>query len=180
MQMLIYLFALCESGVKRFADATPAGVLYLQAKLPYVNVKRDLSDTQLDRERCKTMRANGLLIDDPAVLRAMEPDLGGVFIPVSLTQKGGISATSSLATLEQFGRIRRRLQTLLTDMAEQLHAGAVEALPSVGAHHACDYCDYHDICCHQPTDPTREIPQRKTAEALAALETEVDNVGLDT
>ena len=32
MQMLIYLFAVCENGKDRFVSPVPAGVLYLPAK----------------------------------------------------------------------------------------------------------------------------------------------------
>lgn len=183
MQMLIYLFAICENGAERYGSVTPAGVLYLPAKLPFVNISRELSDEAMDRERFKVMRTNGLLIDDPDVLRAMEPDLAGVFIPVSLLKSGAISKASSLATLEQFGRIRRRIQKILVEMVEQLHAGAVDAVPISGTKDACAYCDYHDICCHEPTDPIRELTPKKLAEALAALELaemEVNDRGMDT
>ncbi|MBR5540710.1 MAG: PD-(D/E)XK nuclease family protein [Clostridia bacterium] len=182
MQMLIYLFAICENGAERYGSVSPAGVLYLPAKLPFVNISRELSDDGMDRERFKVMRSNGLLIDDPAVLRAMEPDLAGVFIPVSLLKSGELSKASSLATLEQFGRIRRRIQKVLVEMVEQLHAGAVNAVPIGGVKDACAYCDYHDICCHESTDPVRELTSKKLAEALAALdepETEVNDRGLD-
>lgn len=182
MQMLIYLFAICENGAGRYGDVSPAGVLYLPAKLPFVSINRELSEQALDRERFKVMCTNGLLIDDPDVLRAMEPELAGVFIPVSTTKSGELSKTSSLATLEQFGRIRDRIQKLLTEMAEQLHAGAVNAVPIGGDKDGCEYCDYHDICCHEPTDPIRELTFRKLDESLASLntfETEVDDRGLD-
>lgn len=183
MQMLIYLFAICENGTERYGSVSPAGVLYLPAKLPFVNISQHLSEEAMDRERFKVMRTNGLLIDDPDVLRAMEPDLAGIFIPVSLLKSGGLSKTSSLATLEQFGRIRQRIQKILIDMVEQLHTGMVNAVPITGTKDACTYCDYHDICCHEPTDPVRELTPKKLDEALAALdnsETEVNDRGMDT
>ena len=180
MQMLIYLFALCENAEQ---TAIPAGVLYLPAKLPFVSINREVSEQTLDRERFKTMCTNGLLIDDPDVLRAMEPDLEGLFIPVSILNSGELSKSSSLATLEQFGYIRDRIQRLLTDMAEQLHVGAVDAVPIGGDEDGCRYCDYHDVCCHEPTDPIREFTSKKLDETLSSLnatETEVNDCGLDT
>ena len=182
MQTLIYLFAICENGAARYGDVSPAGVLYLPAKLPFVSINREMSEQALDRERFKVMCTNGLLIDNPDVLRAMEPDLAGIFIPVSTVKSGELSKTSSLATLEQFGYIRDRIQKLLTEMAEQLHAGAVNAVPIGGDKDGCQYCDYHDVCCHEPTDPVRELTFRKLDEVLASLntlETEVDDRGLD-
>ncbi len=179
MQMLIYLFAICENSTE---NATPAGVLYLPAKLPFVSISNEISEQALERERFRVMCTNGLLIDEPDVLRAMEPDLAGLFIPVSTTKSGELSKASSLATLEQFGRIRNRIQQLLTEMAEQLHTGAVDAVPIGGDKDGCSRCDYHDVCCHEPTDPIREFTLKKLDETLSSLnrsETEVNDHGLD-
>ena len=118
------------------------------------------------------MKMNGLLIDDPEILRAMEADLEGVFIPASTLKSGEFSKTSSLASLQQFGYLHRHIARLLTDMATSLHAGAVEALPTGGIHDGCQYCDYHDICCHEAEDPVREIAKRSLDEALEQLEKE--------
>lgn len=181
LQMLIYLFSICQDGNTRYGSVSPAGILYLPAKLPVVRIERAIPENELERKRLATMRMNGLLIDDPDVLRAMEADLAGVFIPVSTLKSGDMSKTSSLASLEQFGHIQRRIQELLLDMAAQLRRGAVDAVP---VQDGCRYCDYHDICCHEDGNPIREIADRSLNEALedlrAAYEEEGDDDGMDT
>ncbi len=172
LQMLIYLFSICENGQARYGSVSPAGILYLPAQLPIVKIEREVSAEELEKKRLKVMKMNGLLIDDPEILRAMEADLEGVFIPASTLKSGEFSKTSSLASLQQFGQLHRHIGRLLIDMAIQLHAGAVEALPAGGIADGCQYCDYHDICCHETDDPVREIAKRSLDEALNELEKE--------
>ncbi len=172
LQMLIYLFSICENGQAHYGSVTPAGILYLPAQLPIVKLEREISAEELEKKRLKVMKMNGLLIDNPEILRAMEADLEGVFIPASTLKSGEFSKTSSLASLEQFGQLHRHIGRLLTDMAINLHAGAVDALPAGGIADGCRYCDYHDICCHETDDPVREIAKRSLQEALTELEKE--------
>lgn len=169
LQMLIYLFSICENGQARYGSVSPAGILYLPAQLPIVKIERELTEEELETKRLKVMKMNGLLIDDPEILRAMEADLAGVFIPASTMKSGEFSKTSSLATLQQFGQLHRHIGRLLTDMATALHAGEVDALPVGGIVDGCEYCDYRDICSHEAEDPVREIAKRSLQEALSEL-----------
>ena len=161
LQMFIYLFTLCHGDPARYGNATPAGVLYLPAKFPVVKAsditpdksgKETLEETR-ERKQLKAMTMEGILINDPDVLAAMEEGGGGVFIPTYAKQKG---ADKHVATLEQFGRLKRRMEDLLTQMATSLRAGGVEANPFVTKNRdACEYCDYRDVCGREDGDPTR-------------------------
>ncbi len=177
LQMLIYLFSICQGANTRYGATVPAGVLYLPAQLPVIKVDRNLSDNEMEKKRLATMRMNGLLLDDPEILKDMEADLGGVFIPAKITSKGELSATSSLATLSQFGRLQQRIARLLTDMVQMLHKGDIAALPVGGTQDGCRYCDYHDICGHEEDDPVRSLVKRSLAEALQELEDDSDEGG---
>lgn len=169
MQMLIYLFAIGEVGTARYGNTLPAGVLYLPVQLPIVKAQKDIDPDVLAREQLKTMKMNGLLIDDPAILRAMETDLGGVFIPASATKSGALGARSSVASLRDFGRLKKHIQLLLDDMVCALHRGAIDVRPVSGIVDGCQHCKYHDICCHQSGDPTRELQNYSLAQALDRL-----------
>ncbi len=172
LQLLIYLFSLCENGGSRYGNVTPAGVLYLPAALPEISVERDASPEQVELQQLKTMCMNGLLLDDPQVLEAMEADLNGIFIPASRTKKGEFSTRSSLATLAQFGRIQKKIEALLLQMAETLHRGDVAAVPAGGDADGCFFCEYRDICGHEETDPIREIADRDLKTVLTELDAE--------
>ncbi len=175
LQMLIYLFSICENGQARYGDVVPSGVLYLPAKIPVIRVERDLPPEEMEKRRLATMKMNGLLLDDPEILKAMEPELEGVFIPAAMGTRGQWKKGASLASLEQFGHLKQHIQRLLTAMAEHLHAGDIAALPAVGATDGCEYCEYHDVCGHERGDPIREIAALSREEALAALQPEDEN-----
>lgn len=171
LQMLIYLFALCQNGGTRYGNSVPAGVLYLPALLPNIQADRDMTPEEMETKRLSTMCMSGLLLDDPEILQAMEVDLKGVFIPAKIGRNGELDR-SSLATLAEFGHIQNRIATLLTGMVETLHRGDIAAIPAQSAtHDGCHYCPYNDICGHEPDDPVHTIAARNTAEALADLAT---------
>ncbi len=173
LQMLIYLFAICENGTSRYGNVVPAGVLYLPAKVPSLSDARDLTAEELETAQLSSMCTNGLLLDDVEVLRAMETEPGGVFIPTYLNKKGELS-TGSFASLAQFGKIQQRIQTLLTAMVEHLHAGDISAVPTVmpDGSQLCRYCEYRDVCGREATDAVYEIAALSQQEALASLQDE--------
>ena len=133
-----------------------------------VKATRDTPADKLETMRLKTMKANGLLIDNREILQAMEVDLAGIFIPATATQKG-FAWYSTLATLEQFGHIRHHIERLLIQMATELHNGAIDVCPTSGLRDGCQYCKYADMCCFEEGDPTRELPSMKLDEALEQL-----------
>ncbi len=179
LQMLIYLFSIQEDR-NRYGETLPAGVLYLPAKLPVIQVSRHATDEEIETAKLATMRMNGLLLDDPEILESMEADIAGVFIPASKTKSGALSSTSSLASLEQFGRIQQRVSALLTEMATLLHQGNVSAIP-VGrdGDTPCRYCEYRDICTHEDDDPVRTLAKRSLKEALEDLNTDTEEESAD-
>lgn len=172
VQMLIYIFSIWENGKARYGDVTPAGVLYLPAKLPVIPAARDADAQTVEREQTRALRMNGLLLDDPDILRAMETDAEGLFLPAKIGAKGELSKSASVASLEQFGKLKKRIGKLLTDMAETLRGGDIAACPAAGEADACAFCDYHAVCGHEPDDPVRFLTKRDAAEVWRELEKE--------
>ena len=119
LQMLIYMMTLWQNGEARYGEVLPAGLLYMPSKTPTVKLENGpLTPETLERRQTQQMRMNGLLLEDEQVLSAMEPGLGGLFIPASLKKDGSFTAASSLATMAQFGALGRRAQRLLEDGAD--------------------------------------------------------------
>lgn len=176
VQLMIYLFALCENGGARYnADLTPAGVFYLPSKLPEIKLLGSAPEDKIESEKLRTMRSSGLVLDDPEVIRAMEADAAGIFIPVEYNDKGELKL-DSLVTLEEFGKIRRHIEALLVDMVNLLHQGDIAALPQETTYMPCTYCAYHDICGREKNDPAKEFTAMSIAEAMAAMK-EVEDDG---
>ncbi len=173
MQMLIYLFAVCNEAAKRYeADtAKPAGVLYLSAnKAPQL---------PLGEKKLKTLRMNGLLVRDAGVLTAMEQDGKGTFIPASL-KNGDIADDSSVASYADFETIRMYAEALLRRMATRLLEGDIAAVPTgTDKELPCRYCAYRRICRRREQDPFVCKQQRTSQEVLDFME-EVNGNGMDT
>lgn len=158
MQMLLYLATLWKHGRGAFKNIIPAGVLYMTAQ------------TAVQNGDASKLRMNGLLLDDPDALRGMEKDLKGVFIPVKELKKGGYSAESPLATLEQFGLLERLIERRVTQMADGLLAGDIAALPIEGELEHCKTCEYRSVCRREDDDPFYqpvELEKDKIWDAIA-------------
>ena len=105
----------------------------------------------------------------------MEEKVAGVFIPVKTKSDGSFDARSSLATLEQMGRIQRHIELVLTEMAQNLQDGQIDATPSVGlGYEPCQYCDYKLICQHQQQDRQHKLTEMGKEGFYQALKEEED------
>lgn len=87
-----------------------------------------------------------MVLDDARVILAMEKDGTEKYIPAHVDQNGRTGG--SVISPDQFRSLSRRIDNLLREMADRLHAGAIPAYPVEGRTHdkTCEYCDYHDIC----------------------------------
>ena len=166
MQMLVYLFVLCDNSHRYLEDEgelCPAGILY-----------HPLSDLVVDRgksdaERLRRMRMSGLVLDDPSVVLAMEAEGGSCFIPAKLNKEG--KPTGSVITRRHFQLLRGVVEKLLMQMGESLLAGDIAALPlKKGDSVTCRYCDYRAVCGRDPEDPVRELIKKNMNDVLADLE----------
>ncbi len=147
LQMLLYLFTLEKGSVALYGgEALPAGVLYVPAWDQTVSAGGDLSDPELAEKRAKAHRRSGLLLSDPDILRAMEDSDDPRRIPVRW--KDGAPSGDALASAEQLGALRRRVEETLAAMAGELKCGSIAADPYFKAaqDNACLYCDYFDAC----------------------------------
>ena len=143
-QMLLYLFALVRQGGGMFENPAAAGVLYLMADPP------PKTGTRAEAARETLYRLDGLVLDDPAILRAMDRDATGLFVPFGFKKDGTPRAADKLASLEKLGRIEAHINRLVAGMAAGLYAGKVDAAPLCKNGRApCVYCDWRDVCRHE-------------------------------
>ncbi|MBE6764078.1 MAG: hypothetical protein E7553_07010 [Ruminococcaceae bacterium] len=158
LQMLIYMLTLWKNGGTRYGEVLPAGLLYMPAMAPMMTADSKPDNATLEKAHVRGMRMNGLLLDDPEVLRAMEPEVKGLFIPAKLNADGSLSATSAVAGLAEFGLLGKRVQTILEEMALTLRGGDIDAQPfaaSGAISPACAYCPYKAVCGHEDGDRVR-------------------------
>lgn len=147
-QMLIYLFTLCKTENSQNQEVLPAGVLYLLGDSPPTAGERTY-----DTEATKVYKTDGIVLNDELVLEGMDKSKEGLFIPVKY-KNGEVTKGSQkyLASLEKMGNIEQHIEKLLTDMASDLLAGEIEALPvrdTGGKTNPCQYCSYINVCRHR-------------------------------
>ena len=152
MQMLLYLFTLEGSGKAIYgADPVAAGVLYLPARDLILSGSRKITPAQRQKEVDRQLRRSGMLLNDPALLAAMEqvePGGGPRFLPVRVSKRTGAITGESLATAEQWGVLHRHVEKILRDIAGEIATGNIDADPYLraGNRSYCDFCDYAAAC----------------------------------
>lgn len=85
LQMLIYLLTIDKNGRDRYGNVVPAGILYMSAKRPKAEDGRETPDMPF-------VESSGLLLEDSDVIRGMEKELAGKFIPVKIKKNGEFSS----------------------------------------------------------------------------------------
>lgn len=170
MQMFIYLFALWQNGKKKYGEITPAGVLYYPANSPLISAERGEAPEDVAAKKQKKCRMQGIVLNDCDVVVAMDKSAGGLYIPVDFNAKGEMKG--SLIRLSQLEKLKEKADGILAQMAESLHNGRIEAVPSYGASykHVCQYCDYKSVCSYEENIPVRELYDTDLDEALRNLE----------
>lgn len=170
MQMFIYLFALWQNGKKKYGEITPAGVLYYPANSPLISAERGEAPEDVAAKKQKKCRMQGIVLNDCDVVVAMDKSAGGLYIPVDFNAKGEMKG--SLIRLSQLEKLKEKADGILAEMAESLHNGRIEAVPSYGASykHVCQYCDYKSVCSYEENIPVRELYDTDLDEALRNLE----------
>ncbi len=173
MQMLLYLFALEREGAQRYgAEIVPAGVLYVPARDAIISANGDLTDEELFKEKAKTRKRSGLILDDIDIIAAMENSESPEYIPVSFKKDGSLSS-DSLADCEQFKSLHSHVDGRLLELSENLSGGKIEASPYYRgeADNACMYCPYVSVCrFDENNDKRRYLSKLKPSEFWAELE----------
>lgn len=168
MQMLIYLISLWKNGTGKFSGSVPAGILYMPSKRPAPKAGRDTLSEE-DTGICM----NGLLLNNIHILKGMERDLSGIYIPVKLSSKGELKGGDSLASLEDFGKIAKHIEKMLIKMGDELINGNISALPAVGSFDICKNCDYKAVCGHEPDDMQITVKELHNQEVFEEIDNEL-------
>ena len=177
LQMLLYLFTLeREGGALYGKEIVPAGVLYLPAREAVVAGSRSMTEEERRRKVDAALRRKGLVLDDPAVLEAMErPGEEGIrFLPLRLTRSGSVSG-EALVTAERLGKLRRHTDRILREIGQELAAGNIAADPFWRGpdHNACQWCEYAAACHFEEGrggDRRRYLPSVKGEAFWEAVE----------
>lgn len=143
LQLLLYL----DAYLKISTENLPAGVFYFHIDNPIIEYKVGMSQEDIEKERSKRFKLSGLLLDDVEIAKALEEDAKGEVIPASLKKGGDFTATSSVASVEQFNLLRDHIVKTIRDLGKEILNGKVSALPyQLDNKQPCEYCKYLSIC----------------------------------
>ncbi len=151
LQMLLYLFALRESGHEALGGhPVPAGVQYFPARAPYMPADGKLTDEEAEKKRKALWTRKGLLLLDEAVLQAMEPGEKPQRMCYTVKKDGTLSG--DLADREQLRLLKDYIFHYLAGMVEDIASGNVAPNPYTrgSRHDACAFCPYGSVC-HKAT-----------------------------
>jgi len=154
LQMLLYLFAVWQNPSPDLREKAggrgeilPAGVLYFSARTPTVDLTGPQPDEEVRELAGRELTRRGLLLRDEEVLRAMEKQLAGRYIPVTLKKDGDFSAAAPLKTLEEFGSLMREITDVVAKIAGRMKSGRADARPlKTPRHDGCRFCPMKAVC----------------------------------
>lgn len=152
LQMLLYLHSIETSDSDKYGKIIPAGILYMPATVPLISADSLKSIDKLPDEFNKKLKMNGLLLKDAEIIHGMDKTDSATYIPVKIKAGEPVSATS-LATLEEFGKIFKKVDMLIAEMGKNIYDGNIEAKPLKGGHDSCEYCPYDSVCAYRQSKP---------------------------
>lgn len=132
----------------------PAGIFHMRLEPPDIHAP-DGSASGAEMERNRRMRLSGYVLDNPAILAAMDKRLAdrgtSDVVRASLNRDGSISGRTKTLSLLGFERLGSLLGQILGVMGERLMGGDISVNPVRTAREkACDHCPYGWLCRFEP------------------------------
>ncbi|MBQ4575328.1 MAG: PD-(D/E)XK nuclease family protein [Clostridia bacterium] len=155
LQMLLYLFSLWQTRDDHFTeklgctqgDILPAGVLYFGAHLPLISSDIPMTTEEITAEATDSIQRKGLFIDDPDILRAMDKNLSGKYIPVRMKKDGGFYSGTPITSIAGFGEIMNQITSIIERVSSELKSGDASVKPlKTHTRDACQYCRFKPVC----------------------------------
>ncbi|MDD6022867.1 MAG: PD-(D/E)XK nuclease family protein [Oscillospiraceae bacterium] len=143
MQMLLYLFALEQSGIQGVTEhPVPAGVLYVPAKHAF---SKDGDSEEADSD---PLRRSGLILGEEPVLEAMESGDRSQYLPIGANRKRNDYTVSR----QQMGILRDFVEGKMSHAVDRILGGDFSPEPFYcgKSKDPCGYCDYADVCQKDP------------------------------
>lgn len=176
LQMLLYLFALWNCGFTYGGEKLrplPAGVVYLNGLANPTACENREEAIRAMAEPFRALSREGLIVDDPELLAAQDPEGLGEFIPVAWGKKRP-SGTANLISLEHLGKLKKRVEKDFARLGERLKNGEIPASPLTAPGRGidpCAYCEYKPVCKRKEED-RRPYRSRVSREELFREEEE--------
>lgn len=171
LQMLLYLHSINQNSSEKYGEITPAGILYMPSTVPVISAETSITEEKIESEIDKSLRMNGLILNDVKLIKGMDKTESGKYIPAKIKLDTAVSERS-IASLEEFGKIFKKLDMTVAQMGKDLYSGKIQASPAKGAHDACEYCPYDSVCAYRMSEPVNTFDV-KNEEVYEKIENEL-------
>lgn len=131
LQLSIYMLALNQN-----TNSKPAGIMYMHLADEILNVD-STDEAEIEKERIKNLKANGLFLDDPAILYAMDNKNG---------ENSPYFDFKSRATLQNFNDLFMHVRSVVSSLVDEMKKGTTAIDPKGIDKAPCEYCDYRSVC----------------------------------
>ena len=152
VQVLLYLFSVWKNGFggqQSRTERVPAGAVYFTVRPAPVSSDHLLSAAEAEQRAEDKIERVGVYLDDPEILRAMDKELGGKFVPVKESGDGSLvgRGKTTLVTLEQFGELYEQLARVIGKIAGEMQSGVAAAKPQrTSGVDPCAWCANRYVC----------------------------------
>jgi len=177
LQTLAYLDVVLSNSERWLGvQAQPAGMLYFHVHDPILSADEALSQSTIDTELFKRYKMQGLLIDQPEIVRKMDTDLkSGIspVIPAGFRQDGNFRSGSKIASSETFQILQEHVKNQIASAGLAITNGEVELDPYQHKNQvACGFCPFRSVCQFDPSLPDhqyRKLPEVKDEAILEQM-----------
>ena len=155
-QMLLYLFMLCKNPSSEFKKALgvtegsapiPAGVMYLSADIPTLQATAHIDEETSEKLAADRLKRSGLVLSDPAILRAMNSEMSRKFLAGVYQNKDGTIKGDALTSKEKFEELYTQINDTIIKLMNELKKGNAGASPlRYGKNDPCDFCKMKPVC----------------------------------
>ena len=156
LQLLLYLDAFLKENPD--AKTCPGGAFYFHIADPSISVSSEISEQELEELLYQKMQMSGLVLDDPTVIQAIDhvfvdektgqmAGCASSIIPLQYTKAGRPSASSLLASKEEYQKLMDFTAKRAATIGENMKSGTIQPAPyRKGDATPCQYCIFSSIC----------------------------------
>ncbi len=176
MQMLVYLVAIWAGKKGKYSGFLPAGLLYVPARTGGVNVDRNATAEEIKDQKLKNGTMSGIILKNESVLRGMERNGKGLFIPQKIGDKG---LKGEMYTMDDMERIKKKLEKVIIHEAKNISEGIIPVNPVNSGNYAatCDYCSFADVCRRESDGKCRSPLNMSFDDVIKELEEDEESEG---
>ncbi len=145
LQLALYLTVAMENR----PGSEPAGLMYLRVHDPILRADGPLPEEEREQRKLKQMKAGGLFLSDPEVLRLMDARAAGYsdIVPMRLNSDGAVGKTKAAIDGEKMAAILRFTRKQVRSLGRRIAGGEIKVAPyRRGSERPCTYCEFRAAC----------------------------------